>query len=147
MLKDHIPDLQKRVRTLVCKVYGDVDTIVEKTYSFTEDPSCVITQMTNTLQSLWKVVSSFSNTRTNFRLEEYLQTSEKDLYSNHFYKHTVKTMNTFQQQICDLEASIDHLYNLPLHVLQRNSFDKYIESKNKTQSELSDTKIKTINNR
>ncbi|KAH3700465.1 hypothetical protein DPMN_075442 [Dreissena polymorpha] len=38
MLKYHFPDLQKRVRTLVCKVYGDVDAIVEKTYSDTKDP-------------------------------------------------------------------------------------------------------------
>ncbi|XP_052224350.1 transient receptor potential cation channel subfamily M member-like 2 [Dreissena polymorpha] len=39
MLEAHFPDLQKRVRTLVCKVYGDVDTNVEKTYSCTQDPS------------------------------------------------------------------------------------------------------------
>ncbi|KAH3801594.1 hypothetical protein DPMN_155249 [Dreissena polymorpha] len=38
MLEYYYPVMQKRVRTLVCKVYGDVDTIVEKTYSYTEDP-------------------------------------------------------------------------------------------------------------
>ncbi|KAH3801742.1 hypothetical protein DPMN_155403 [Dreissena polymorpha] len=145
----HFADLQKRVRTLVCKVYGDVDTIVEKTYSSTEDRYFErrLSQMANTLQSLWKVVSSFSNTRTNFRLEEYLKTSEVDFYDKHLGIYCVKTTNAIQQQICDLETRIDVLYNLPLHVLQRNSFDKYIESENKTQSERTDTMIKTIKNR
>ncbi|XP_052255185.1 transient receptor potential cation channel subfamily M member 2-like [Dreissena polymorpha] len=148
MLKYHFPDLQKRVRTLVCKVYGDVDAIVEKTYSDTKDPEFVsrTIQMVQTLQSLCKVVSSFSNTCTNHLLEEYFKTEE---YFDFAFLglNSKTTMNTIQQQICDIETKIDVLYNLPLHVLQRNSFDKYIESKNKTQSELSDTKIKTINNR
>ncbi|KAH3802649.1 hypothetical protein DPMN_156327 [Dreissena polymorpha] len=150
MLEAHFPDLQKRVRTLVCKVYGDVDTNVEKTYSCTQDPSFVrrITQMANTLQSLWKVVFSFSNTCSTFRLEKYLEEkSEMSFYSKHLSIHTKETMNTIQQQICDLETRIDVLYNLPLHVLQRNSFDKYIESENKTQSERTETMIKTIKRR